>query len=271
MTLSLQPVVDSVLNQFENLSPNDLAITFWDLSRNLRGSHRGDVPIYPASVVKLFYLEAAHRWMEEGLLQDTPELRRAMRDMIIDSSNDATHYIIDLLTGTTAGPELVPTEMPDWEYKRNAINRYFAGRGYANINVNQKTWGEGPYGRERVFMREDRSNRNALTTDATARLLGEIVQGNCVSPQRSAEMRDLLKRDAAYEAARVEGESHLYTAPALPPGTQVWSKPGWTTQTRHDAAYLELPDGRKFIIVVFTVNHSKNREIIPAIVRALIA
>ncbi len=28
--------------------------------------HRGDAPIYPASVVKLFYLVAAHRQMEDG-------------------------------------------------------------------------------------------------------------------------------------------------------------------------------------------------------------
>ena len=63
-----------------------LAITLVDLrapKQTKHGSFRGDVKIYPASVVKMFYLAAAHRWMEDGKLQDTAELRRAMRDMIV--------------------------------------------------------------------------------------------------------------------------------------------------------------------------------------------
>ena len=64
------------------------------------------MPIYPASVIKLFYLAAAHRWMEDNRLRDTPELRRAMRDMIVESYNEATHYVVDLLTDTTSDHHL---------------------------------------------------------------------------------------------------------------------------------------------------------------------
>ena len=77
-----------------------------DAEKPVQASYRGGEQIYPASVIKLFYLVAAHRWMEDGKLQDTEELRRAMRDMIVDSGNEPTHYIVDLLTGTTSGPEL---------------------------------------------------------------------------------------------------------------------------------------------------------------------
>ena len=88
----------------EHLMASQLAITLVDLSnptRPERASFRGDVPIYPASVIKLFYLAATHRWLEDGKLADTPELRRALYDMIVDSSNDATSYVVDMLTGTT--------------------------------------------------------------------------------------------------------------------------------------------------------------------------
>ena len=119
----------------------EIAITAVDISNPSSpqsGSHRGDVKIYPASVIKLFYLEAAHRWMEKGKIQDTPELRRAMKDMIVESYNEATHYVIDVTTGTSSGQELPPDQMRDWAHKRNAINRYFASRGFTNINANQK-------------------------------------------------------------------------------------------------------------------------------------
>lgn len=48
------------------LLPAQLALTLVDLrdpAHPVRASVRGDVPIYPASVIKLFYLTAAHRWL----------------------------------------------------------------------------------------------------------------------------------------------------------------------------------------------------------------
>ncbi|MEN9214558.1 MAG: hypothetical protein Q6J18_03655 [Gloeomargarita sp. DG02_3_bins_56] len=40
--------------------------TFWQ-QRPWGWSHRGEVNVYPASIVKLFYLVAAHEWLERGL------------------------------------------------------------------------------------------------------------------------------------------------------------------------------------------------------------
>src|SRR4026208_1214382 len=97
--------------------------------------------------------------------------------MIVDSSNEATQYVLDVLTQTTGGYELPPGEMKKWQEKRNAVNRYYESLGYRNINVNQKTFCEDAYGRERVSRGPKGENRNKLTTDATARLLMEIVNG----------------------------------------------------------------------------------------------
>src|SRR5882724_924387 len=153
----LQALTDNAVRQTlakfadQQLKPDQLAVTLVDLrdpQQVVQASYRGDTPIYPASVVKLFYLVAVHRWLEDGRLQDTDELRRATRDMIVESYNEATHYVVDLLTGTTSGPELSPGELQSWADKRNAVNRYFASVGYTNINVNKKPWCEGPYGRE---------------------------------------------------------------------------------------------------------------------------
>src|SRR4051794_28828989 len=85
----------------EKVKNDDVAVTVIDLhdpQHLVTGSVRGDAPIFPASVVKLFYLVAAHQWLQDGKLEDSDELRRGLHDMIVDSSNDATHYILDALT-----------------------------------------------------------------------------------------------------------------------------------------------------------------------------
>lgn len=280
---SVQALVDAAvagtLQEFsaKKLQSNQLAVTLVDLRdlwKPVQAGYRGDVQIYPASVVKLFYLAAAHRWMEDGRLKDTPELRRAMRDMIVESYNEATHYIVDLLTGTTSGPELPETEIDAWFEKRNAVNRYFTSLGYTNINANKKPWCEGPYGRESQSIRRHTPKRNMLTTDATARLLTEIAGGRCVSPKRSTEMLDLMKRDPAkkIETGVEPDQGNAFTGLALKnlPGARLWSKAGWTSQTRHDAAYVELPNGARFVLVTFTTDHANERGIIEGIARRII-
>lgn len=259
------------------LRADQLAVTLVDLrdpAAPVQASHRGDVQIYPASVVKLFYLAAAHRWMEDGRLADTPELRRAMRDMIVESYNEATHYIVDLLTETTSGPELSDADIDVWFVKRNAVNRYFTSLGYTNINANKKPWCEGPYGRESQSIKKHRPSRNMLTTDATARLLTEIVTGKAVSAKRSSEMLELMKRDPfkKIEEGSDPDQGNAFTGLALREikGANLWSKAGWTSQTRHDAAYVELPNGARFVLVTFTVDHANERGIIEAVARAVI-
>lgn len=258
----------------KGFAEKNLAITLVDLrnpARAEQASFRGDEPIYPASVVKLFYLAAAHKWLEDGTLQEGNELKRAMRDMIVDSSNDATHYVVDALTGTTAGLELSPDEMAIWGAKRNAVNRYFTSAGYSGINVNQKPWCEGPYGRERAFLGESRENRNKLTTAATARLLVEMATGKAVSRERSAAMMELLRRERAAAGGERDDEGNGFTGVGLEAEARLWSKAGWTSEVRHDAAYVELPGGGRFVLVTFTEGFSAEREVIGAVARSVVA
>jgi len=277
---SLQDVVDraakTTLDRFadKKLEAAQLSITLIDLrdaQHPVTASFRGNERIYPASVVKLFYLVAAQRWLEDKKIEETAELKRSLRDMIVDSSNEATQYVVDVFTHTTGGYELPPKEMEEWQNQRNAVNRYFAGLGYTNINVNQKTFCEDAYGRERVSRGPNGENRNKLTTDATARLMMEIVTGKAATPARTALMMDLLKRDYTGTSTDNDDQGHGFTGIALKgiEGARLWSKAGWTSTTRHDVAYVELPDGRKFILATFTTDHANDRDIIPTVARAV--
>ncbi len=287
-------VLKKIWGNFPQLARNQIALTwivydppvivntggaisaeeFWQ--HPVRGfSYRGNERIYPASLVKLFYLVAMHEWLENNMVSVSNELNRALRDMIVDSSNDATSLIVDVLTGTTSGPELPSGPWETWKYQRNIINRYFQSLGWselATVNLNQKTWCDGPYGRERAFLGELMENRNMLTTEAVARLLHSIVGGVTVSSRRSQEMMSLLKR-SLNAPANGEGENQIqgFLGEALPPEAQLWSKAGWTTQVRHDAAYIEIPNCFPYLLVVFTEGKaSQNRELLPFISQTIL-
>ena len=278
---ALQALVDeaarTALEKFadKNLKEDQLSITLIDLrdmQHPVTASYRGNERVYPASVVKLFYLAAAHRWLEDKKIDETPELRRSVKDMIVDSSNEATQYVLDVVTHTTSGYELPPKEMEKWQHERNAVNRYFASLGYRNINVNQKTFCEDAYGRESISRGPNGENRNKLTTDATARLMAEIATGKSVTSQRSAQMMELLKRDYLTKTRDEDDQGRGFTGIALlgVEGARLWSKAGWTSTTRHDVAYIELPDGNRFVLATFTTDHANEREIIPSVARVVI-
>lgn len=285
-------ILSATWEQFPSLARNQIAMTwivyddpvpvntgsalsaeaFWQ--QPVRGVHyRGVELIYPASVVKLFYLVAAHEWLEKGMIQPSAELDRALRDAIIESSNDATSLVVDSLTGTTSGPELPNGPFETWKQQRNFVNRYYQSLNWPEletINVNQKTWCEGPYGRERAFLGPAYENRNMLTTNAVARLLHSIIGGVAVSPTRSQAMMELLHRSLNPADFPCEGEENQVTGflgSGLPKESKLWSKAGWTSKVRHDVAYMEIPGLQPCLLAVFLdcPAYSGNWEILPFI------
>lgn len=252
--------------------PEEMAATLIDLrdpNRLQMAEVNGEAKLYTASVVKMFYMAALHRQLEDGKVTLTKEMERGLRDMIVDSSNEATQYILDVLTGTSSGSELPEKEFEKWQFKRNRVNRFFSSLGYQNININQKTFCEDAYGIEQQSRAYKGQNRNMLTTNATARLLAEIALRRFVNEKRSNEMLDLMKRDWTKPSKDADDQAVGFTGKALIDGkmvgTKLWSKAGWTSKSRHDAAYIETPDGLKFVLVIFTENHANDREAIASV------
>lgn len=170
--------------------------------------------------------------------------------MIRDSSNDATAYIVDLLTGTTGGPDLPLPAFHRWLHRRGAIQRYFERWGWPEftpIRLTQKTWEESPYGREQQSRVQVRDNRNRLTTEAVARLLWSIDRDEAVSKPACREMRHLLRRRLGAKGRRRRADNQIdgFLGEGLPGDARLWSKAGWTGKTRHDAAIIQLKGGRR--------------------------
>ena len=262
----------SLRHRAENLSERE----FWDLPVG-GASWGGDRLRYPASVVKLVYLVAAEAWVQRQLLEEDPELRRCLDAMIRHSGNDATGLVVDLLTGTTSGPALPPDRFRFWCHQRQLVNDWLAEQGWPELegcNACQKTWGEGPYGRERDFYGERLENRNRLSTDATARLLHAVVAGAMVSPPACQRMRGLLRRslDPLDRAEDPENQMDGFLGGGLPAEARLWSKAGWMSQARHDAAYVEAEGFAPMLLVVFSEGErwARDENLLPAIATGLL-
>jgi beta-lactamase class A len=228
-------------------------------------------------VVKLVYLVAAEAWLQRRLIEEDPELRRALADMVGDSSNDATSLVVDLLSGTRSGPDLPPERLAGWASQRRLVNSWLDSLGWPEwqgSNACQKTWSDGPYGRERQFYGTALENRNRLSTDGTARLLQAVIAGAVVSPPACERMRQLLRRslDPGLRAADPENQVDGFLGQGLPEGARLWSKAGWMSQARHDAAYVEADGVDPLLLVVFSEGSAcaKDTELLPAIAASLV-
>lgn len=269
-------VIAAIRDRFSDTTVDRMALSWMIHEDGAACGHfqyRGDVSIYPASVVKLFYLVAVQAWLEAGRLQDTDaELQRALRDAIATSSNDATSLLVDALTGTTSGPMLPVAAFERWQQQRHGVNRFFQAWGWpelAGINISQKTWSDDYYGRERVFVGPHYEDRNRLSTAAVARVLLAIARADIITPDRCQAMLALLQRSSQTPLAPHEEENQIdgFLGAGLPVGSQLYSKAGWTSWVRHDAAYIQLPESvPPYVLVVFSERERgtpPQRELLP--------
>ncbi len=255
------------------LTAEGLSIAVIDLGSDGRtgpypaGGYRADESSYPCSVVKLCFLSYYEAQKEAGRLADNPELVRAVHDMITVSSNDATGLVVDSITGTTSGPEIADAvEWASWKRRREAVNDYYRGRGYTNLNADQKTFCEDAYGREQAF-RDGGRNRNRMSAAEAARIFKEIARGEVAGSRLTDEMLRLLSRDVEAEKALedTELEDARLAGRGLPKGTRLWAKSGDAYDYHHLVGLMALPDGREVVLAVFTKGVKEVPGIIPRV------
>ncbi len=86
-------------------------------------------------------------------------------------------------------------------------------------------------------------------------------------------MRGLLARslDQAQRAADPENQVDGFFGEGLPEGASLWSKAGWMSQARHDAAYMEAEGLAPTLVVAFSEGkrRAKDETLLPEICRRL--
>ena len=263
----LRAAAEATLKAYPKLKAEDLAITLVDVTNPAivaRGDYHGEERFYPASVIKLFFMADVYATKKETI----GDVERALREMIVVSDNDATAYLVDILADTYPGPPLEGRALRRYIERRREINERFQKLGYEdNVSAMMKPWSFGPYGVDLQVLGENRVNRNMLTANATASLLLWLQR---LRPPGAHEMMKLLERPLA---PRREDENQVeeFIGAALPEGARLWSKAGWTSEVRHDAAYIELPNGKKLVLVIFTRGIADDVTLIPSIVKNVLS
>lgn len=267
LATKLRMAAEATLRAYPKLKGEDLAISVIDVTQPhlvARGDYHGDAPFYPASVIKLFFMADVYQTRKEKI----GDVDRALKEMIVVSDNDATGYLVDILADTVPGPPLQGRALNRYVERRREINRRFEKLGYSgNVSAMMKPWSFGPFGVDRQVLGENRVNRNKLTANATASLLLWIQRRRAPG---SHEMMTLLHRPLA-PVREEENQVKEFIGEALPAEAKLWSKAGWTSEVRNDAAYIELPAGRKLILVINTRGIADDVTLIPAITKNVLA
>ncbi len=227
---------------------------------------------YPASIVKIVYALASQIWIRKDLIVDSEELKRALHEMIANSNNDATSYILDLLTGTTSGPSLNKQNFQAWKIQRELINNWFKELHWSELkdwNCSQKTWNEGPFGREKDFYGKRNENRNSMTTEGIARIF-EAIMTNAMLPKVENEyLKKVFQRslDPFKRKQDLENQVDGFLGEGLPLASKLWSKAGLMSEVRHDVAWWMAPNRNPMLAVVFTTGKElvKDQFLLPAI------
>ena len=128
MGLALNDILRRVCSHDKDFSREDISITWINYKSENKSVFKGfgtginnKKMVYPASIVKLVYGLAAFYWIKKGSLLLSDEIIDAVRKMLSFSSNNATSFLIDLLTGTTSGPRIEGELWENWKYQRSII------------------------------------------------------------------------------------------------------------------------------------------------------
>ena len=214
--------------------------------------------IYPASIVKLVYGLAIYKWIAQDKLIFNQQIDNAVYKMLQHSSNDATSFVVDILTGTSSGTSLEGGIWENWKYQRQIINDWLRSINWNELkgfNCCQKTWEDEPYGREKDFYGNGNENRNIMTTEGTGRLFEEIMK-NINYVKENVNLKKHLSRNLKKEFYTSDPNNQVegFLGEGLPDYVPFWSKAGLMSKVRHDAAWWTNNDSSQTLLIVFGNN-----------------
>lgn len=278
-TSELQTLVEDIkqLAIDQNLPPEAMSVVLIDLNKQAIATYQPNRPQYPASVAKLFWMVALYGQFQQGLLNEA-DFQDELRLMVARSDNNATSQIIDAITRTEFQAQGTPEEYKIWYRQRFQLNQFFTQSGYQNLNITQKTYPipdieiNEPTGFD-LQMRQNPDSpdpiRNQLTASHAARLMYEIVHRQAIAPVASEKMLQWLRRDLTKDwrsPTNFFNPVQDFFGAGLPPDAHIFSKAGWTTQGRHEVAYITSANGaQQYILCIFAEqkDYAENESFFP--------
>ncbi|MCC8169331.1 MAG: class A beta-lactamase-related serine hydrolase [Oscillospiraceae bacterium] len=168
-------------------------------------------PMYSASLIKMFIMNAVYEKLENGELEKTEEISSLLTEMITVSDNDATNRLVEILGGGDFDAGL--------EVENDCTSRY----GFADT-------------KQQCDLQSVRTHpakgRNYTSVNDCGKLLESICRKSLISYTASDEMIDLLF-----------GQQVRYKIPAgVPDEAFVANKTGEMSSAQNDAAIVYSPN-----------------------------
>ncbi|WP_123766761.1 serine hydrolase [Vibrio maerlii] len=219
-------------------------------------SINSDFSFYPASVCKLFYLACFYDKVQNRELEADDEDWRAIHNMVAQSSNDATGYILNRLCDTSTGAKLKEAKLQPWLEKRKTVQKWLATHS-PNIPQDQyqlyhSTFDESPYGRDKQA--REVLGGNLVSPFACAQMMASIFEENTFQPEYQQQIKQLLSKNNGDNRFAADGFDQVtpFIGGALPENANYWSKAGWTSSVKHETAYITLNKQDSYVVSIFT-------------------
>jgi len=185
----------------------------------------GDVMMYAASLPKIAILLATMDALDKKELEDTPEIRSQMRQMISKSSNAAATELMDMV-----GFEKIKSVLEDPEYDlydEEYGGGLWVGKRYAKTGERHGD----PL----------RNISHGATVTQVSRYYYLMAYGKLVNPERSAEMLSYMDNPGL-------NHKFVYTLRQIAPDAHLYRKSG-TWKTFHSDSVLVWGPDRRYILV----------------------
>jgi len=177
-----------------------------------------------ASVIKVPVMVALYQAWESRDLKRTAQQERWLRSMITRSRNIETNKLIQVLG-------------------KRRVNFCMERNGYQYCSLRT------------LILKDDGYGPNLVSAAEMTRMFQQIVHGELISPEASAEMRKLLL--AQHWRERIPGR--------LPKDVVVGNKTGTMSNLLHDVAFIEAPSGLRYYLAVLIEredrSHVRSEEI----------
>lgn len=216
---------------------------------NIKFAHvNGNQMMYAASLPKIAVLLAAMDALEKGELKESPEVLHDMKIMISRSDNQASTRMIDRL-----GYKKIERVLTDPKYKlydKNYGGGLWVGKRYAS---------QGARYPDPIL-----GLSHAATASQVARFYYLLATGQLVSPERSAQMLDIMKDPELHH-------KFVNTLDRVAPQADVYRKSGSWRTYHADSALVEGPN-RHYILVALVDDPSGEaicRELVTSVEKVI--
>lgn len=242
--------LEKFINELDLQEDQSLALSITNLDKNTSYSINEDEEFYPASLIKLFAAVQAQEILADTKLDEFSQndIKVAIRNSLEESDNDALSLVYDFISDSNSGLYDKKT-FPKFSNNRKAIAKTFKTQGFSDsLALHNKCYSFAPYGKDLKLFLNEGSNK-ILLSDIT-QIMSIIIKDHF----------DLL--DSMLREGNCEQSEFIYKGLNSSKLDFFYSKAGWTTSVRHDAAYFSY-QGQKYLFVILTKGLSADKEFIP--------